>query len=283
MTSLEKRIYGLVGYPVRHSLSPLMHNAAFSYLKMDAEYMLFEKKPDELGGFLNSLGGTNIHGLNVTVPYKEKTIPFLDSLSDEAKLIGAVNTVRVSGGKLEGFNTDAEGFLKHLVQDLGFNPQDKVIAIIGAGGASRAVSVSLSKASAKGINIYDIDKIKAEALANDLKRISPVPVFKAAAAIEELEIGKCSLLVNATPVGLKDTDPLLIKEKLIHRNLLVYDLIYNPQETKLLRVAKGRGAQTSNGLGMLLYQGALSFEIFSGKPAPVTAMREALSQGVKNL
>lgn len=274
------KIYGLVGYPVKHSLSPAMHNAAFAHLKIDAGYKLFSLEEPELEDFFRNLTKNNIFGLNVTVPYKERVIPFLDSVFEEAKLIGAVNTVKVSAGKLEGFNTDGEGFFKHITEDLNFNPKGKTIAILGAGGAAKAVSVYLSKPKPKVISIYDIDRIKLSALAGHLKSHFKEIKINPAGSIDELNIPKCDLLVNATPIGMKETDHCLVEEGLLHRNLLVYDLIYNPVETKLLRLAKEKGAKVSNGLGMLLYQGAAAFEIWTGQRAPVKVMRKALDEAL---
>lgn len=273
------KIYGLAGYPVKHSLSPLMHNAAFKALNINAEYRLFEVKTEELEEFIKHLSQNNISGLNVTIPYKEKVIPFLDNISSEAKLIGAVNTLRVLQDRLEGFNTDGEGFLKHLSEDLGFSPTGKVIAIIGAGGAAKAVSVYLSKTKPKSITVYDIDKIRAAALVSNLKENFKDIELRCVDSIEELKIEDSDLLVNATPIGMKETGPCLVDEKFIAKNLLVYDLIYNPKETKLLRIAKQKGAKISNGLGMLLYQGALSFELWTSQKAPVEIMRKAITGG----
>ncbi|MDD5238101.1 MAG: shikimate dehydrogenase [Candidatus Omnitrophica bacterium] len=281
--SQQKLIYGLIGYPINSSLSPRMHNAAFSYLKINAEYRLFEKKPQALGSFLSSLNEQKILGLNVTIPYKEKVVPFLNSLSEEAKLIGAVNTIIVSQGKLEGFNTDGEGFVKHLLEELRFELQNLSIAILGAGGASKAIAVMLSKKGAREISIYDIDNEKAKALVNHLKQTFNDIKFIQAGSVEELNIQDSGLLINATPVGMKEGDPCLVSENIIHKDLLVYDLIYNPSETKLLRVAKQKGARIANGLGMLLYQGASSFELWTNKKAPITIMRNALNEGVKEL
>ncbi len=272
------KIYGVLGYPVRHSLSPLMHNAAFKALNLDARYVLFEKTPDELEGFLTSLREDNICGLNVTVPYKEKVIPYLSNLSKEAQLIGAVNTIKVSGNKLEGFNTDGEGFMKHLISDLKFDPRRKKIAIMGAGGAARAVAVYLSLAHVSSIAVYDVDKEKASALIAHLKNNFKNIEFKPVDSIAGLDIGNCALLINATAIGMKENDPCLIEENSMHRDLLVYDLIYNPAETKLLKAASRAGARISNGLGMLLHQGARAFELWTGQQAPLAVMRMALQQ-----
>lgn len=283
MSANLKKIYGIIGYPVKHSLSPLMHNAAFACLKINAEYKLFEVKPEDLGVFLKSCSKENILGLNVTIPHKEQVISFLDTLSPEAKLIAAVNTIKVSGNKLEGFNTDGEGFLRHLNQDLGFNPQGKIIAILGAGGAARAVTVYLSKAKPEIIAIYDIDKTRVSSLTAHLKENFKDIELQPVESVENLNITKADLLINATPIGMKESDLCLVDEKFLHPNLLVYDLIYNPQETKLLKIARGKGSRTSNGLGMLLYQGVRSFEIWTGQKAPVEIMCQALKEGVSQL
>lgn len=274
------KIYGVLGYPAKQSLSPLMHNAAFKALGINAEYKIFEKSPQELENFLHTLAQQNIFGLNVTLPYKEKVIPFLDKISDQVKLIGAVNTVKLSGAKLEGFNTDGEGFLRHLSGDLGFDPKDKNISIIGAGGAARAISAYLGIHQPRSISIFDADREKLLTLVSHLKTNFKKIGIKAADSIEELNIENSDLLINATPVGMKETDPLLVDEKLIHRGLLVYDLIYNPKETKLLKVAKGKGAEISNGLGMLLCQGMFSFEIWTGSKAPKEIMQKALLEAL---
>ena len=276
----QKKIYGLIGQPVSHSLSPLMHNAAFSRLKINAEYKLFPLKEEELEAFLKGLDIKGISGLNVTVPYKEKVIPFLHNISYEAKIIGAVNTIKVSSGKLEGFNTDGSGFLKHLTEDLGFNPEGRNVAVIGAGGASRAVTVYLSKAISKSISIYDIDKNRLASLASYLKANFKQTDIRAAASVEDLGIDHCDLLVNTSPVGMKDTDPCLIDTGKIHKEMLVYDLIYNPKETKLLKMARDKGAKVSNGLGMLLYQGMIAFELWTGQKAPKEIMLKALLGGL---
>ncbi len=270
----QTKIYGLIGFPVEHSLSPRMQNAAFKHRNINAEYKLFPLREQELEPFLRNLRENNIYGLNVTVPYKEKVIPFLNNVSSEAKLIGAVNTIKAGDNRLEGFNTDGAGFLRHLTEDLGFEPKAKTIAIIGAGGASRAISVYLAKAKPKAISIYDIDKDKLSSLVVHLRTNFNGIEIKTAASLNDL-IG-ADLLVNATPLGLKESDPCLVEERLINSNMLVYDLIYSPKETKLLKLAKELGAKVANGLGMLLYQGVLAFEIWTGEIAPVEIMRQAL-------
>ncbi len=274
---MEKRqIYGVLGYPAKHSLSPAMHNAAFAALGIDAEYRIFEVKPGELDAFLRSLPQQNIAGLNVTIPYKERVIPYLSTISMEAKIIGAVNTIKVVGDKLEGYNTDGEGFLRDISEAFDFDPKGKNIAIMGAGGAAHAVAVYLCTQRPERIAIYDVEEPKTRALIEHLRNNCGKGKFVDALSIAELGIEKADLLVNATPVGMKSEDPVLVDEKYLHPGMIVYDLIYNPMETKLLRLAKKKGCLTQNGLGMLLCQGINSFKIWTSKNPPRETMEKAL-------
>lgn len=283
MTASHKNIYGLIGFPVKHSLSALMHNAAFRAMRMNCEYKLFELGPANLAVFFKNLSRHHIKGLNITIPYKEKVLRFLKVISPQARLIGAVNTIKVRGTLLEGHNTDAYGFIRHLASDLGFSPKARNVSIIGAGGAAKAVSAALSQRKPKRILIYDLDAAKAKALAGHLKKSFKSLHCAAVPDAGGLKTADTHLLVNATPIGMKQDDPLPIPGEFIHGGLLVYDLIYNPCQTKLLKLAEEKGARASNGLGMLLYQGAKAFEIWTGKRAPINIMRKALEKGVKNI
>ena len=256
------KIYGVLGYPVKHSLSPAMHNAAFKALKIPAEYRLFEIPPQDLDRFFASLVENNILGLNVTIPYKEKVLTYLDKVSESAGLIGAVNTIKVSTQGLEGFNTDAEGFLKHLTEDLRFNPANKNIAIIGAGGAARAIAVSLAQAKPNTLNIYDVDAARLSNLVDSLKANFKTLTIHPARSIAELKIKDCELLINATPVGMKPDDPCLVDADLMHEGLLVYDLVYNPVETAFMKKAAIHGATVKNGYEMLVLQAEAGWEIW---------------------
>ena len=272
------KIFGLIGFPLSHSLSPQIHNAAFSALGLDAQYKLFPLKENELGDFLKDLRDKKIYGLNVTIPYKEKVIAYLDELSSEATLIGAVNTIKVKNEKLFGFNTDGQGFMMHLKGELGFNPRDKQVIILGAGGAAKAVGTYLAKEFPQSIFIYDLIYEKADGLAKHLKRVFFEVEILAFQSVEEVNraLPHCNLLINATPTGLKLTDKSIIKEEFLHSGLFVYDLIYNPAETMLLKLAQAVGARISNGLGMLLQQAAASFKIWTGLDAPIEVMQKAL-------
>jgi len=273
MTSKSK-LYGLVGFPIKHSLSPCMHNAVFSKLKIKAKYKLFELKPEQLKVFLGNLKKKNICGFNVTYPYKETILGFLNSKSLGVEEIGAANTVVVDKAqRLKGFNTDYLGFNAHL-KELKVKPER--VAIIGAGGASKAVCFALARMKIIELCIYDIDKFKSLSLFKKLNSKFSGTRFNVVNRIEDLELQNKDLLVNASPVGMRPSDPCLINPGDLHQGLFVYDLIYNPAETKLLSLARTGKLKFSNGLGMLLYQAVFAFKHFTGKIAPAQTMKEAL-------
>lgn len=285
MNTKNKSIYGLVGYPVSHSLSPLMHNAAFKELKLDCVYELFSLKEEELGGFFKELRGTGspIFGLNVTIPYKEKAIKYLDGLNLYAQKTMAVNTIVISKDrKLSGFNTDGPGFLAHITE-LGFDTAKKKVALLGCGGAARAIIsvLCLLPERPASLKIYDIDKDKADQLVKDLGLRLNIDCVEVVHSIDDLDIAHADLLVNATPIGMKESDPCLIEEDVFRKGMLVYDLIYNPAQTKLLKMAKSKGAKTSNGLGMLFYQGVLAFQHWAGTEID-QAIKDTMFKALKN-
>jgi len=256
---------GLFGFPVKHSLSPHIHRYFLEQHRINGTYLCFEVCPNHLGKAVLGAKALGLRGFNVTIPHKERVVRYLDYVDPQAKLIGAVNTVNIERGRTYGFNTDGEGFLKHLKEELAFNPHRKAIAMLGAGGAARAVSVYLSKSRPESLSIYDIDSRKAKALLRHLQTHFTQTTFHLALSVAALDIAGCDLLVNTTPVGMKPKDPCLVAKQMLHKKLFVYDVIYNPKETRLLRLARLRGCRVSNGLGMLLCQAARSFEIWTGK------------------
>lgn len=270
------KIYGLFGYPVRHSLSPVMHNAAFKELGINAVYICFEIKPEDLKEAVRALKTLRICGINVTVPHKVEIMNLLDELDGEAELTGSVNTVKNLEGRLKGFNTDGVGFIKSLKEDLGVNPKGKSFFIFGAGGAGRAVGFSLAKEKARAIQFYDAVKMRAEKLAERIKRIFPDCNTAFIPEISPSAFEGIDVVVNATPQGMKEEDSLLFDLNLVSKKTKIFDLIYNPKETRLVREAKKRDLEAVNGLGMLLYQGAESFKIWTQKNAPLEVMRKAL-------
>lgn len=276
-------VFGLVGNPISKSLSPLMHNAALSKLKIKARYKLFPLEEREFKTFFANLRGRNIRGLNITIPYKEKILQYVSGVKNSAvSSIGSTNTLVIDKtGKIKFFNTDYLGFLRHITE-LKLKP--KKVAMIGAGGAARAICFALGKKKATEVSIYDIDSFRSLALMKKFNYIFPDIKFKAVGSIEELALKDKDLLINASSVGMNPKDPLLINRSMLHQDLFIYDLIYNPKETRLLKLAKEEGLRYSNGLGMLLYQGAESLSLWiCPRKAPVEVMRKALEKGVKKL
>jgi len=280
-------IYGIIGNPLDHSLSPLMHNAAFKALKVNAVYKLFPLADErELKLFMEDLKeeGNPIFGLNVTVPYKEAVLPFLDTVDPFAVKAGAVNTIAITHErKMFGFNTDGPGFLAHLAE-LGFDPKGKRVAILGAGGTTRAIlsSLCLIDGRPESIKLYNRTKAKAQALLNELGQKMDASIVEVVSHPEDLNVELADCLINTTSVGLKGTDKLLVDPDGLHPDMLVYDVIYNPPQTLLLKVAKDKGAMTANGLGMLYYQGVLAFNHWAGMVIDdkyKKIMRKALEDG----
>ncbi|MFH0887190.1 MAG: shikimate dehydrogenase [bacterium] len=282
----KTRLTGLIGYPLEHSLSPLMHNAAYEKLNLNYCYIPLEIKESGLKTLLTSIRYLNFAGVNVTIPYKEKVIPLLDEITDSARLIGAINTIQNLNGKLIGHNTDGPGFLDSLRYDAGFDPAGKNMILLGAGGASRAVASTLCQAGIKTISICETDFAKGKKLVEYLGK-----TFKKTIDFIEPEspglrkkISSCHLLVNATPIGMYPmiNDSPLSSEIILPKHILVYDLVYNPQDTALLKRAKKAGAKTASGLGMLIRQGALSFQIFTGIEAPYELMKKKVVETFKS-
>jgi shikimate dehydrogenase len=283
---MTKKIYGVLGHPAGHSLSPAMQNAAFKAAGFDAEYGIYDIAPAGLTDFLSELSKKGISGINVTVPHKIKTKEFVEksgTLDTFAKKLGAVNTIKAGDdGKLHAFNTDGPGFYRSLVEDLKFEPEGKSVFVLGSGGAATAITMYLGNGP-KHIYISDVDEEKASAL----KRHYDEYYDKAKlSVVDPADIGDrlsaSDLLVNATPIGMKDGDPSPVAKDILHRALRVYDLVYNRSATQLVSDATRLKLHAVTGLGMLLYQGAIAFEIWTGRPAPVAVMRKALKEALKN-
>lgn len=282
---MAKLKYGIVGHPVKHSLSPAMHNAAFKELSMDAEYLLFDIEPKGLEDFLGSLETMGISGLNVTIPHKIKAMEYLaksGSLDDNAERLGAVNTVKVTRYGLRGFNTDGPGFYRSLLEDLRLEPEGKNIFVLGAGGVAKAIVMYLGN-TPKKIAVYDIDTGKTGDLARHYaKYFDPEKLFIISGESAMKAVLEASdLMINATPVGMNEADPSPVDKTLFHPGLYVYDLVYNRPYTQLVKDANQAKAHAVTGSGMLLCQGAIAFEIWTGKKAPVNVMRRALREALR--
>ena len=272
------KIVKLIGYPVEHSRSPLMHNAAFQSLGLDFVYLLFSVKPPNLKEAVTGLRASNVAGANVTIPYKEEVMKYLDEITPEAKLIGAVNTIHNREGKLIGYNTDGQGFITSLLTDGKVKLEGQKVFLMGAGGAGKAVAVKLAERGVERLVITDKIVERAEALVGRLRENIPdCPVYAVAISSKEFAetISESTLLVNATPVGMKEGDPCVVDPEYLHKDLFIYDVIYN-RETPLIVAAKKRGLKALGGIEMLIHQGAASFEIWTGQKAPIEIMKNKI-------
>ncbi len=274
MINANTKVVGVIGYPLGHTLSPQMHNAAFREAGLNFVYLAWEVPPENLEKAIEGVRGLGIVGLNVTIPHKEKVLRLMDDVSEEAEFVGAVNTIHNLGGKLIGYNTDIIGFLKALGKDV----RGKTAVVMGAGGAGKAVAYALAKNGARCI-ILNRTEEKAKALAERLSSIGEVTSNKLSPSVLESLKGEMDILINATSVGMKGEEIEGVGEVLSPK-LLVMDLVYNPPLTPLLGKAKAVGAEVVEGWRMLLHQGAASWEIWTGKRAPVGVMEEVL---LKNL
>lgn len=269
-----------------------MQEAAFSDLKIKAFYLPFELEPRVFQKTLRHLSPEMLDGFNVTVPFKEAVMPYLGGLAPEAKRIGAVNTVFRKAGHWTGANTDVYGFLTSLKKEAAFVPQGKSALLLGAGGSARAVAYGLAEEKMSRIVLINRRSQKAEKMIQDFDQIFPKVEWlnlSVGQADWKHWISESDLIVNATSVGLKPGDHSLIPPSAIaparalKKRKLFYDLIYQPVETDFLKQAKRKGHFTLNGLGMLLFQGAKSFEYWTERKAPVETMRTALSQALKGV
>lgn len=276
----KTRCVAVIGHPVFHSLSPRMHQSAFNRLKLDYLYLAFDISPRNLKKGVEALKQLGFRGFNVTVPHKETIIPLLDQISSEVKAIGAVNTVLIEDGKLKGFNTDGAGLTESMRRGWGFSVRNRQVMILGAGGAAKAASAQFALEGAKKIGIANRTRSKGIALKKRLKKYFPnveAAVFGLDSPDLKNFLRQADLLINTTSVGLHPGDPSLLPTDYFHKDLKVCDLIYNPSMTPFLKAAHRRGCLTLNGRGMLLYQGALAFQIWTGRRAPVEVMARAIS------
>lgn len=270
---------GLIGWPISHSLSPAMHNAAFAELGLEWRYNLFPTKSADLELMLKSFEAKNIVGANVTMPHKQTIVSYLDHVSDDARIMGAVNTIHVKAGEFLGYNTDWVGFMNAL-NDAGYEPAGMRIAILGAGGAARAACYSLAQASADRITVVNRTVKHGVRLVNDMTEAFPACQIE----FKPLSFGTLNqlsanvdLLVNATSVGMHPNvgDSLWPADLTISDKTICYDVIYKPIYTLFLKQAENTGHTTINGLGMLVHQGVVAFEIWTGQNAPLYTMKEA--------
>ena len=266
----------VLGHPIRHSLSPVMHGAAIAALNLAAVYTAVDLPPEHLAQGLQAVRVLGYRGANLTIPHKERALQWLDDCSESALRIGAVNTIVRSGDLLFGDNTDGRGWARSISEELGITLSGTVACIVGAGGAARAIADVLLASGAEQLILCNRDVNRAELLALALKRQYPRSDVRSC-SLAELRTEGVDLLVNSTPVGMygHSEGHMPIAAELLHGSMVVSDLVYRPQRTALLSAAQQAGAAVHEGIGMLVWQGALAFEQWFGVSAPVAVMKEA--------
>ncbi|MCL0102126.1 shikimate dehydrogenase [Dehalococcoidia bacterium] len=278
MSVQHTRQVGVIGYPISHSISPIFQQAAFDQLGLAIRYERWETPPDQLATRISGIRAGDGLGANVTVPHKETVVPLLDNIDELALRIGAVNTIVNRQGVLSGYNTDARGFIRACHTDGNLELKNKRVLILGAGGAARAVAFGLLDEAVKSLTVCNRTQARAEALAEAL-------IHDAYAAPTEITVlpwgsdsGKPEIIVNTTNIGMaggENSDASPLDPLQMEPGMVVCDLVYNPVETRLIKLAKEAGAQVLTGLPMLIYQGAASFEIWTGREAPINVMFNA--------
>jgi len=280
------KLTGILGYPVTHSVSPQMHNAAYAKLGLNYCYLPISVKPEDLERVLEGIRILGFAGVNVTIPHKEAVVTHLDEVTKIARLIGAVNVILIQEGHLIGYNTDGPGFIDSLREDAGFDVAGKRAVVLGAGGGAKSVAMMLAQDGVKNLVISDLIYEKAENLCEYINSHFGIAPYACPSKSNELRklIGNCDLLVNATPVGMhpKLNDCPIEDDYIMPGSAVVYDLVYNPLETKLLKLAKKNGAKAVSGIGMLIRQGALAFSLFTEQEAPISLMKEAALKALKS-
>ena len=268
-------LYGVMGWPVEHTASPAMHNAAFAALGMNARYSAFPVPPEAAGDAVRGIRALGIRGMNVTVPHKQAVIPHLDALRGEAATLNAVNVIAHEDGALVGHNTDVAGFLRAL-REGGMDPAGAHVLMLGAGGAARAVLRAVQLGGAASATVLNRTEQKARDLARDLTSpdcpVTPAPFSNT--DFDQL-VENAKIIINTTSLGMKNHGGIPMKADAVTPDHCIVDIIYNPWETDFLKAAREKGARTLNGFGMLVYQAAEAFKIWTGRAAPARAMWDA--------
>lgn len=274
------RVVGVIGWPVRHSLSPPMQNAALAAMGRNWVYVPFAVAPEHIGDCMAAVRALDLVGLNVTIPHKAAVLAYMDDLGEEARALGVVNTIVNREGWLTGHSTDGEGFLRSL-REIGEDVAGRDVCLIGAGGSARAVALAVCRAGARSLTVVNRTAGKAEALAEHLQPLAANTTLKAVGLTTpeaEAAVRGAMVVIDSTAVGMyphHETAPV-VPEKWLHAGQVVCDLTYNPRDTVLLQAARRQNAGTLDGTGMLIHQGALALELWTGEKAPVEVMRAAL-------
>lgn len=276
------RPFAVLGHPIGHTLSPVMHNAAIEALGWDAIYLAFDVKPERLMTVLPAMRSMRFGGVNLTIPHKEVAFRGLEKLDDSAKLLGAVNTVQFADEGMIGHNTDGFGFLRAVGEAFGKTTAGASVFVLGSGGAGRAVALTAASDGARVITLSDVDVERCERVAAEIRGRFPDVETRVTRDAESqvLFARESDFVVQATPVGMKDGDESILKPEAFRRGQCAFDLIYHLPRTVFMKAAELGGASAVNGLGMLLHQGAKSFQIWTGVTPPIPEMRRALEFAV---
>ncbi len=274
--------FAVLGHPIGHTLSPVMHNASLRALGRDAIYLAFDVAPDQLLTVLPAMRAMGFGGVNLTVPLKEVAYARFADLDESAQLVGAVNTVAFpEAGGMRGYNTDGYGFLTAMQEACGTSVEGQAVHVIGTGGAGRALALVCARAGARSLTCTDVDATRAERVATEIRTATPdCPVTTVDAADQVAATRAADIIIQSTPVGMRPEDPPLLGSEAFRSGQLVFDLIYMYPETALMKAARAAGAETANGLGMLLHQGARAYTIWTGDAPDTDAMRAALEKAV---
>lgn len=273
MINGQTQVLGVIGDPISHSMSPVMHNAALMSLGLDYVYVPFHVRSDALVQAVEGLRCLGVRGFNVTIPHKVSIMDCLDEVDPDARLIGAVNTVALQEGRLVGYNTDCQGFVMPLLKRISL--QGQVVAVMGAGGSARAVLVALAKQNVRLIYLAVRNREKGEALASDIRsKFSQVKIL--VCSFNSNFVQEAVAVINTTPMGMAPSDPLLIQKQWLDHKPLCYDLVYAPRETPFLSMARSVGSAVIDGTEMLVAQGALAFSLWTGHEPPYDLMTLAL-------
>ena len=282
MISSKTQIFAVVGYPIDHSLSPLMHNASMKSLNFDGIYLALNINPDDVVEILSVMKKMGFKGINLTIPHKEIVYCHLETLDESAKLFKSVNTILFKDDEIKGFNTDGYGFLKALGSSFGKEIDNDKVFILGCGGAGRTVALQSTKSKAESIWLADIDEDKILKLKDEILSLDPTMKIDYSLNLDE-QIDGCkdsNLIIQASPVGMKENEKSLFPSSAFNNNQRVFDLIYMYPETSFMKNAKQSGAEAANGLGMLLYQGEKAFRIWTNCEANQDVMMDVLSKKV---
>jgi shikimate dehydrogenase len=269
------KLIGLFGHPVEHSLSPAMHNYAFEQLGLQYKYFAFDVEPHRIAQAIDAIRALNIVGVNVTIPFKEIVVPYLDKIDESASNIKAVNTIVNNNGYLIGYNTDGEGYVTSLELEMDINVNEMDITVIGAGGAARGIIYSLLSKGCKSVTIINRNISKARIIADDFRNIGNISI----SCDEVSTIHNTDIIINTTPVGMfPNVNDLPINASHISSKQIVSDIVYNPYETQLLKEARQKGAKIHSGLGMFVHQGSIAFKKWTGHNPPIDEMYQYIKK-----